>query len=335
MAGDTAHSAAIQHTTPILAGIFMIGPPVFSVLYTDERNKARSSEITVVEWTMSIAPFTSCPATGDAFIGRQGLVRNLRGRIAKGESLAVIGGPKLGKTSLVRTALHGLPDHTVIEVDLGTDPSPRIDAVPGSIVVLDNLDGVAGSAIAPLLARVSAAGPAGVVVTGGRRLRTVLDRSGTLAGMPFRVFPLSVLLDGETRRLIGRATSLPLAAWTGNHPYLTKLLLHYWAGEGDRSPRCLDDAIAMSRCQWEPFVERLATDIGEGLERRLLAYLIERGKPVNPSLAQADTGIRDLKAVADTLAYLGVISRWIRNEEATLFAGCRPLNDFINKKARG
>ena len=55
------------------------------------------------------APFTPVPAIGDAFIGRQGLVRNLRGRIARGEPLAVIGGPKLGKTSLVRTALHGLP----------------------------------------------------------------------------------------------------------------------------------------------------------------------------------------------------------------------------------
>jgi hypothetical protein len=284
---------------------------------------------------MFIAPFTPCPATGDAFIGRQGLVRNLRGRIAKGESLAVIGGPTLGKTSLVRTALHGLPDHTVIEVDLGADPSPRIDAVPGSIVVLDNLDGLAGSAIAPLLARVSAAGPAGVVVTGGRRLRTLLDRSGTLAGVSFRMFPLSVLLDGETRRLIGGDTSSALAAWTGNHPYLTKLLLHYRDCEGDGSPRTLDEAIAAGRCQWEPFVERLAADIGEGLESRLLAYLIERGKPVNPSLAQSDTGIRDIKAVADTLAYLGVISRWIRNEEATLFAGCRLLNDSINKKARG
>jgi hypothetical protein len=36
-----------------------------------------------------------------------------------------------------------------------------------------------------------------------------------------------------------------------------------------------------------------------------------------------------MKAVADRLASLGVINRWIRNEEATLFAGCRLLNDFI------
>jgi hypothetical protein len=51
-------------------------------------------------------------------------------------------------------------------------------------------------------------------------------------------------------------------------------------------------------------------------------------------MAQSDTGIRDMKAVADTLASLGVISRWIRNEEATLFAGCRLLNDFITAENR-
>jgi len=282
---------------------------------------------------MVILPYTPCPATGDAFLGRQGLVRNLRGRIARDESLAVIGGPKLGKTSLVRTALHGL-DHTVIEIDCGAESSPRIDVVPGSIVVLDNPDSVADSAIESLLARVSAAKPASIVVTGGRRLRTMLGRSGALAGVSFRVVPLSVLLDGETRRLIGRDTSPGLAAWTGNHPYLTKLLLHYMDGGGDEKHRTLERAVAAGRCQWEPFVQRLAAESGEGPERRLLCYLIERGKPVNPALAQSDTGIRDIKAVADTLAYLGVTSRWIRNEEATLFAGCRLLNDFITAEAK-
>ena len=283
---------------------------------------------------MVIPPFTPCPAIGDAFIGRQGLVRNLRRRIARGESLAVIGGPKLGKTSLVRTALQGLTSHPVLEIDVGADPSPRIDVVPGSIIVLDNLDSIAGSAIELLLPRVSAAKPASIVATGGRRLRTMLGRSGALAGESFRVVPLSVLLDGETRRLIGRDTSPALAAWTGNHPYLTKLLLHYMDRGGDENHRTLEQAVAMGRCQWEPFVQRLAAESGEGPERRLLCYLIERGKPVNPALAQSDTGIRNMKAVADTLAYLGVISRWIRNEEATLFAGCRLLNDFITAEVK-
>jgi hypothetical protein len=267
---------------------------------------------------MSIMPFTPCPATGAAFIGREGLVRNLRARIAKGESLAVIGGPKLGKTSLVRTALNGLSDRTVIEMDLGTDPLPRFELVPGSIIVLDNLDAIADSAIKSLLTRVSAAGASSIVVTGGRRLRTLLGHIETGAGLSFRLYPLSVLLDGELRRLIGSHPHAPLATWTGNHPYLTKLFLHY--GDG---------ALEAGRSQWEPFVQHLVAEVGKGPERRLLCYLIERGTPVNPSLAGSDTGIRDIKAVSDTLVYLGVISRWIRNEEATLFAGCRLLNDFI------
>ena len=268
---------------------------------------------------MSITPFTPSPATGVAFIGREGLVRNLRARVAKGESLAVIGGPKLGKTSLVRTALSELSGHTMIEVDLATDPSLGFEIVPGSIVVLDNLDGIADSSIESLLIRVSTAGVSGIVVTGGRRLRTWLGHSVTRAGVSFRLFPLSVLLDGELQRLIGAHPHVPLATWTGNHPYLTKLFLHYG-----------DCAFEAGRSLWEPFIQALVAEVGEGPERQLLCYLIERGIPVNPTVAGCDTGIRDMKAVSDTLVYLGVISRWIRNEEATLFAGCRLLNDFIS-----
>jgi hypothetical protein len=268
---------------------------------------------------MSIPPCTPVPATGDGFIGRQGLVTNLRWRIARGESVAVIGGPKLGKTSLIRTALQGLSDRPVIEVDLGTTPSPRIEWTPHSTVVFDNLDALADQEIVPLLARVSAAKPTSIVVTGGRRLRTLLDETASLADMSFRLFPLSVLLDGETRQLIGANTTPSLVEWTGNHPFLIKLFLHYG-----------NDAMTTGRSQWEPFVERLATDIGHGPERQLMRYLIARGKPVNPTVAQSDTGISDIKAVADTLVFLGAISRWIRDEEATLFAGCRLLNDAIS-----
>jgi hypothetical protein len=268
-----------------------------------------------------VPPFTPSPATGDAFIGRQGLVKNMRWRLARGESLAVIGGPKLGKTSLVRTALQGLPHLAAIEIDLAAEPSREIECVPGAIVVLDNLDALPDSAAASLLARVSAAKPAGLVVTGGRRLRARLGESRAMAGGVFRVVPLSVLLDGETRRLIGPSGKPELAAWSGNHPYLTKLLLHY----GDR-------AIEDSRGQWEPFVRSLLAEIHPGPELRLLRYLVERGKPVNPAEAQADTAIDNIKAVADTLVYLGTISRWIRDEEATLFAGCRLLNDTLQAR---
>ncbi len=267
---------------------------------------------------MPITPFIPHPVTGKAFIGRQGLVKNLRGRIANGESVAVIGGPKLGKTSLVRNALEGLPDRKVMEMDFRLPPPDRFTRASGAIVILDNLDELADSMIEPLVAGLSSAGAVGFVLTGSHRLRARLEAPGTLAGMSVRLYPLSVLLDGEMRKLIGKDQPPFLAAWTGNHPYLTKLFLHYE-----------EAALSAGRCQWEPFVQQLVTEIGEGSERRLLQYLIERGTPVNPATAGAETGISQIKAVADRLVYLGVISRWIRNDEATLFAGCRLLNDFI------
>ena len=265
---------------------------------------------------MSFRPFISGPATGDAFFGRQGLIKNLRSRLSAGESVAVIGGPKLGKTSLVRTVLGGLPDRKIIELDLRIAPAARLDAVSGAILVLENLDSLTDAAIESLLVATSTA--ASIVITGSRRLCTLLDRSGTLAELRFRLYPLSVLLDAEMRQLIGRDMTISLATWTGNHPYLIKLALHYG-----------DNILSAGRGQWEPFIHQLATEIGDGPERQLLSYLIESGKPVNPVLAGSATGIRNVKAVADTLVYLGAISRCIRNEEATLFADSRPLNEFI------
>lgn len=267
---------------------------------------------------MPIMPFIPCPATGHAFIGRQGLITNLRGRISAGESVAVIGGPKLGKTSLVRTALAGLSDRKVIELDVSNPSAARLDASSGAILVLDNLDCLSDAAIESLLASTSRMAAASVVITGSRRLRTLLDRAGTLGGLKFRLYPLSVLVDGEMRQLIDRDTTVPLSSWTGNHPYLTKLFLHY----GDK-------ILSAGRRQWEPFIHQLAAEIGNGPERQLLCYLIECGKPVNPALASSAMGIRDIKRIADTLVYLGAISRSIRNEEATLFAGCRLLNELI------
>jgi hypothetical protein len=290
-------------------------------------NDAVFRSTAVLKWAMAVTPFNPVPAVGDAFIGREGLVKNLRGRIARNESLAVIGGPKLGKTSLVRTALQGLPERRVIELDLSADPISSMETSNDAIMFLDNLDTVAEPEIEPLLERISAAGVTGIVATGGRRLRDLLGRSGILVGRSFRLFPLSVLLDGETKRLIGNDADPSLAEWSGNHPYLTKLLLHYLKNSGNRcSP---EEAVAMSRHTWEPFVQRLSDEIGKGPERRLLLYLIERGKPVSPTLAKAESGIEAIKPVADTLTYLGAIQRWVRNEEATLHAGCRMLNDFI------
>lgn len=271
---------------------------------------------------MPVTPFIPRPVTGGDFIGRQGLVRNLRGRVAQGESVGVIGGPKLGKTSLVRNTLQGLPDHKVIERDLREGPSLTCEEISGAILVLDNLDHLPVQEIDPLLARVSTAEPSNIIFTGGYRLRAWLGTPSILPGMTVRLYPLSVLLDSELRQLVGHNTDRSIAMWTGNHPYLTKLFLHY--GEA---------ALSEGRQQWEPFVRQWGKEIGEGAERRLLSYLIDRGQPVNPTKAGAETAIEHIKTVADRLVYMGAISRWIRNDEATLFAGCRLLNNFITGRS--
>ena len=92
-----------------------------------------------------------------------------------------------GKTSLVRTALDGLSNRTVIELDLST--TSRLDATPGAILVLENLDNLSDTAIETLLADMATVAAASVVVTGGRRLRTVLGRTGTVNGLSFRPYP--------------------------------------------------------------------------------------------------------------------------------------------------
>ncbi|MBA2486625.1 MAG: ATP-binding protein [Nitrospira sp.] len=267
---------------------------------------------------MPLLPFIPRPVTGGNHIGRQGLVRDLRRRVANGESVAVIGGPKLGKTSLVRSALEGLADRRVIEMKLREELSPLREEMSGAILVLDNLDHLPVERIEALLARVSTAEPGNVILTGGDRLRAVLGTTSLLPGTSIRLYPLSVLLDGELRQLVGGMMVTSIAMWTGNHPYLAKLFLHY--GEA---------FLSAGREQWEPLIRQMAEEIGEGAERRVLQYLIDCGKPVNPGKAAIDTGIEEIKVVADRLVYMGAISRWIRNDEATLFAGCRLLNNFV------
>ncbi len=267
---------------------------------------------------MPLLPFIPRPVTGGNHIGRQGLVRDLRRRVANGESVAVIGGPKLGKTSLVRSALEGLADRRVIEMKLREEPSPLREEMSGAILVLDNLDHLPVERIEALLARVSTAEPGNVILTGGDRLRAVLGTTSLLPGTSIRLYPLSVLLDGELRQLVGGMMVTSIAMWTGNHPYLAKLFLHY--GEA---------FLSAGREQWEPLIRQMAEEIGEGAEGRVLQYLIDCGKPVNPAKTAADTGIEEIKTVTDRLVYMGAISRWIRNDEATLFAGRRLLNNFV------
>ncbi|HBP88441.1 MAG TPA: hypothetical protein DD706_12170 [Nitrospiraceae bacterium] len=63
----------------------------------------------------------------------------------------------------------------------------------------------------------------------------------------------------------------------------------------------------------------------------MLAYVIKANKPVNPREVARAIGLPTIKPVADTLCGLGLVSRWIRDEEATLSAGSRLFNEWYRE----
>ena len=76
------------------------------------------------------------------------------------------------------------------------------------------------------------------------------------------------------------------------------------------------------------FFQLCAKQLQDPLEREVLTYLVEVSKPVNPSEVARAVGRPSIKLIADTLCYLGLISRWIRDEEATLLAHSRLFNEW-------
>jgi hypothetical protein len=63
----------------------------------------------------------------------------------------------------------------------------------------------------------------------------------------------------------------------------------------------------------------------------VLTYLIEADKPVNPREVARAFGLPTIKPVADTLCSLGMVGRWIRDEEATLSANSRLFNEWYRE----
>ena len=71
-------------------------------------------------------------------------------------------------------------------------------------------------------------------------------------------------------------------------------------------------------------LQRLAAEIGEGPERRLMLYLIERGQPVNPTKAQSDTGIETSKrSRTDSLTWVSSAAGFgMKRQHSSLVVGC-------------
>ncbi|MCH7566758.1 MAG: hypothetical protein IH787_03745 [Nitrospirae bacterium] len=63
-------------------------------------------------------------------------------------------------------------------------------------------------------------------------------------------------------------------------------------------------------------------------ERDLLDYLIASAKPLNPRDVARALELRTIKAAADALVFLGLISRWNLAEGAMLHVNCRLFTEW-------
>ena len=271
---------------------------------------------------------------GDALplVGRDGLLRTITWRLGRNESLALYGGPQLGKTSCLMELKQRLDGDMMKSryLDLA-NPKDRdalladVPDLPSPIDLLDNCDALCegGGPIPDFANRWP--GWRGVLA-GGRRWHDTM--AGREWGSGLRRMPLAVLLDKDARHLL-RASRLgepgeSILGLAGTHPYVLNVMC--------RRTRdvAADTDVAMIWSQvcetLAPFFADLVQQLKSPIEHALLEYLVRLARPVNPRTAAVALGQTTLKPVVDVLCWLGAISRCIRNDEATLFANSLLFN---------
>lgn len=281
-----------------------------------------------------------------AFLGREGLVRNVVWRLKRGESLSIFGGPKLGKTSL----LHHL------EWQLNQGPLPPGSTQPAAvyfdlaveadcqrlrsrsqnddaIVLLDNCDSlVEGDNISLSDIKLTQEGAS---VFAGARAWKEFERAERIP-KKLKPIPLAVFLEKEAEQIFGQSLSTPqkvcALTYGGTHPFLLKILqAALLCGTKDISP---EQVVEDLRRSLFPFFQCCVDQMRDPLEHEVLTYLIGVAKPVNPKEVALAVGMSTIKPIADTLCSLGLISRWIRDEEATLSANSRLFNEWYLETLR-
>ncbi|GJL69793.1 MAG: hypothetical protein NPIRA06_24280 [Nitrospirales bacterium] len=277
------------------------------------------------------------------FKGREGLVRNMLRRLERGESLSLVGGPKLGKTSLLLhlawqlnqagpsskstgpSALYvDVADETVWKRFHSRPPNPE------TILLLDNCDLLVEGKTRSL-SDIDLLPGGSTVFAGGRAWREVV-RGGDLPHT-LKSIPLAVFLEKEAQQLISPDLSTEQHAtvhtYAGTHPYLFKLLQAELLRGGNRiRPEQVVNDVKLS---FSSFFQDCVNQLREPLEHQVLTSVIEADKPVNPREVARAVGLPTIKPVADTLCAMGLINRWIRDEEATLSAGSRLFNEWYRE----
>jgi hypothetical protein len=264
-------------------------------------------------------------------------------RLQRGESLSLYGGPKLGKTSLLlHLAWHfnqassssstSEPVAQYFDLAVDTDSTRLRSHSPKAetIVLLDNCDRVSEED-GFSLTEIQGIHSKGIVFAGGRNLKE--SQSGGGDGPTLKPIPLSVLLEHEAREMLNQQLSPAQQAlmlmYGGTHPYLLNILQ---AELVDAGPD-VETELAVERVKKSliPFFEHCLAQLRDPLEHEVLAYLIQIGKPVNPKDVERAMGCASIKPIADTLCYVGLIGRWIRDEEATLSANSLLLREWYRE----
>jgi hypothetical protein len=257
--------------------------------------------------------------------------------------LSIVGGPKLGKTSLLlhlawqlnqaghsakSTGPSALYVDVTDEADCQRYRSRPQDAQ--SIVLLDNCDGLLEGSILSLSdIKILQGRP--VVFAGGRKWREFVRGGGF--SRKLKSIPLAVFLEKETQQLFSPDLSTEQHAsvltFAGTHPYIFKVLQSELLGAGPsvRMEQVVNDV----KNSLSSFFQDCVNQLREPLEQQVLTYVIEAGKPVNPREVARAVGLPTIKPVADSLCALGLVGRGIRDEEATLSANSRLFNEWYRE----
>jgi hypothetical protein len=277
------------------------------------------------------------------FKGREGLVRNMLRRLERGESLSLVGGPKLGKTSLLLHLAwqlnHAAPSSkstgpSALYVDVADEADwKRFHSRPpnpDTILLLDNCDLLIEGKTRSL-SDIDLLPGGSTVFAGGRAWREVVGE-GNLPHT-LKSIPLAVFLEKEAQQLFNPDLSTEQLAtvltYAGTHPYLFKLLQAAFLHEEIHIPT--EQIVSEVKKSLSSFFQDCFDQLREPLEHQVLTFVIEADKPVNPREVARAVGLPTIKPVADTLCALGLVARWIRDEEATLSASSRLFNEWYRE----
>lgn len=296
--------------------------------------------VAIPDYSVNLEGATAPVFLPGQFLGRAGLVRNMLWRVRRGESLSLFGGPKLGKTSLLLHLAWQLHEGTLASSDGASvaeyfDLALEADYVrlqarspnPDEIVLLDNCDSVMNNG-SRSFTDITSVHARAIVFAGGRAWNDYQQEEGV--GSSVKAIPLAVMLEHEARQIVAQHLSTAHHAWAltnaGTHPFLLRLLLAEYVRAGKECE--LDLVVHTVKDSIAPFFDRCVAQLRDPLEHQVLDYVVRLGKPVNPKDVGRVVGCSTMKSIVNTLCVVGVISRWIRDEEATLCANSQLFREW-------